>query len=121
MILHENCLPADNSHELSCLICYFEKKAAKFEIVVCCKLWVALYGLRHHRTSLVIKRKWFLAIKADNYYVFSLLTSVPFICRRFGRKLQLFLYQITVYHKMRSISFPKCGHVLLEDVRYKGV
>ena len=25
MILHENCLPADDSHEISCLICYFEK------------------------------------------------------------------------------------------------
>ena len=32
MIFHENCLPADNSHEISCLICCFEK-AAKFEIV----------------------------------------------------------------------------------------
>ena len=42
MILHENRLPAENSHEISCLICYFEK-AAKF--VFCCKivggaLWV---------------------------------------------------------------------------------
>ena len=37
MIIHENCLPADNSREISCLICCFEK-AAKFEIVVCCKL-----------------------------------------------------------------------------------
>ena len=25
MIFHENCLPADNSHEISCLICYFWK------------------------------------------------------------------------------------------------
>ena len=23
IIFHENCLPADNSHEISCLICYF--------------------------------------------------------------------------------------------------
>ena len=30
MILHENRLPADDSHEISCLICYFEK-VAKFE------------------------------------------------------------------------------------------
>ena len=37
MIFHENRLPADDSHEISCLICYFEK-AAKFEIVVCCKI-----------------------------------------------------------------------------------
>ena len=35
MKLHENRLPADDSHEMSCLICYF-LKAAKFEIVVCC-------------------------------------------------------------------------------------
>ena len=25
MILHENRLPADVSHEISCLICYFQK------------------------------------------------------------------------------------------------
>ena len=31
MIFDENRLPADDSHEISCLICYFEK-AAKFEI-----------------------------------------------------------------------------------------
>ena len=37
MICHENRLSADNSHEISCLICYFEK-AAQFEIVFCCKL-----------------------------------------------------------------------------------
>ena len=37
MIFHKNRLPADDSHEISCLIRYFEK-GAKFEIVVCCKL-----------------------------------------------------------------------------------
>ena len=26
MIFHENRLPVDNSHEISCLICYFKKK-----------------------------------------------------------------------------------------------
>ena len=37
MIFHENHLPADDSHEISCLIVIFEN-AAKFEIVVCCKM-----------------------------------------------------------------------------------
>ena len=41
MILHESRLPADNSHEISCLFVIFEK-AAKFEIVVCCKKQVSL-------------------------------------------------------------------------------
>ena len=41
MILHENCLPADDSNEISCLTCYFEK-TAKFEIVVCCNLRVRI-------------------------------------------------------------------------------
>ena len=27
MMFHENRLPADDSHEISCLICYFEKAA----------------------------------------------------------------------------------------------
>ena len=31
MIFHENRLPSDNSHEISYLICYFEK-AAKFKL-----------------------------------------------------------------------------------------
>ena len=29
MIFHENRLPADDSHEISCLICYFRKKNSK--------------------------------------------------------------------------------------------
>ena len=35
LIFHENRLPADDSHEI-CLIIF--EKAAKFEIVVCCKV-----------------------------------------------------------------------------------
>ena len=45
MIFHENRLPADDSLEISCHIVIFEKEA-KFEIVICCKLKVALYCLR---------------------------------------------------------------------------
>ena len=30
MILHENRLPADDSHEISCLICYFCKSGKNF-------------------------------------------------------------------------------------------
>ena len=37
MIFHENRLPADDSHEIARLICYFGK-ATESEIVVCCKL-----------------------------------------------------------------------------------
>ena len=44
MIFHENRLPADDSHGISCLVCYFEK-AAKFEIDVCCIFLVPLSGL----------------------------------------------------------------------------
>ena len=36
MIFHENLLPAEDSHEYHELSVIFEK-AAKFEIVVCCK------------------------------------------------------------------------------------
>ena len=44
MVLHENCLPADNSHEISCFICLFVfEKGAKFETVVCCIIGGALY------------------------------------------------------------------------------
>ena len=31
MILHENRLPADDSHEISCLICYFRKSDKIFK------------------------------------------------------------------------------------------
>ena len=43
MILHENRLPADDSYEISCLICYFEK-VAKFEN--CCLLQIIGGALR---------------------------------------------------------------------------
>ena len=29
MIFHEICLPAEDSHEISCLICYLKKKNGK--------------------------------------------------------------------------------------------
>ena len=45
MRFHENPLPADHSHEIIMPNLLF-LKAVKFEIVVCCKLKVALYGLR---------------------------------------------------------------------------
>ena len=36
MIFQENLLPPDDSHEMLCLVIF--EYAAKFEIVVCCKL-----------------------------------------------------------------------------------
>ena len=35
--IHENCLPADNSHDTSSII-GFKKKETQFENVVCCKI-----------------------------------------------------------------------------------
>ena len=32
MIYYENCLPADNSHEISCLICFFFKKRQNLKL-----------------------------------------------------------------------------------------
>ena len=32
MILHENRLPADDSHAISCLICYFMKKQQNLQL-----------------------------------------------------------------------------------------
>ena len=32
MILNENCLPADNSHEISYLFCYFLKKQQNLKV-----------------------------------------------------------------------------------------
>ena len=43
MIYHENCLPADNSHEISCLICYFWKGG---NIWNCCLLQIIGDALR---------------------------------------------------------------------------
>ena len=37
MIFHENRLPAEDSHEISCLIVILEN-VTKFETVLCCKL-----------------------------------------------------------------------------------
>ena len=40
MILHENRLPADDSHEISCLICYFCKNGKIFN----CRLLQTIGG-----------------------------------------------------------------------------
>ena len=37
-------MPADDSHEIACFVCCL-KREVEFEIVVRCKLKVALYGL----------------------------------------------------------------------------
>ena len=43
MILHENRLPADDSHEISYLkLIFFFEKAAKFFVVLCCIVGGAL-------------------------------------------------------------------------------
>ena len=44
MIYHENRLPAEDSHEILFIIVFFEK-ATKFEIVVCCKLYLVCHLL----------------------------------------------------------------------------
>ena len=51
IIFSENRLVADNSHEISCFIIF--EKAAKFEIVVFCKLKVGLYGLSNQLESFI--------------------------------------------------------------------
>ena len=43
MIFHENRLPADHSQNPALFIIF--EKVAKFEIVVCCKVYVVLIGL----------------------------------------------------------------------------
>ena len=40
MILHENRLPADDSHEISCLICYFGKSSK----IINCRLLQIIGG-----------------------------------------------------------------------------
>ena len=43
-------LPADDSHEYHALLVIFEK-VTEFEIVICCKLLVVLYGLEKQISS----------------------------------------------------------------------
>ena len=57
MKFHENRLPADDSHEISCLICYFEI-AAKF-VVVGGALWVCVHALQISNHS---AGWWWLAV-----------------------------------------------------------
>ena len=47
MIFHENRLPADDSHEISCLLCYFQKSCKIFDCrllqIIGGALWVNLF------------------------------------------------------------------------------
>ena len=55
MIFHENHLPADDSHEISCIICYFWK-AGKFW--KCCLLQIIGGALWVNRLPVKISIKW---------------------------------------------------------------
>ena len=55
MIFHENCLPADDSHEISCIICYFWK-AGKFR--KCCLLQIIGGALWVKRLPVKISIQW---------------------------------------------------------------
>ena len=44
MIVHDNRLPADDSHELSCLICYLKNKTKKPSKICYCRLLQIIGG-----------------------------------------------------------------------------
>ena len=55
MVFHENRLPADDSHEISCLICYFEKSADAYREYLSDLVYLSLYligeRVTHHKTK----------------------------------------------------------------------
>ena len=59
MIFHENRLPADDSHDLSCLICYFRKSAKIWN----CRLLQILGG------ALWVNHLWWKAIFVTIFYI----------------------------------------------------
>ena len=69
MILHENRLPADDSHEVLCPYMLFFEKAAKFEIVVCCKFLVAL-------TVFIFEVIWPGMVLSYTYLIYSIALCV---------------------------------------------
>ena len=54
MIFHENRLPADDSHEIACLICYFGKSG---KILHCCLLQIVGGALRVNTGQICIGLK----------------------------------------------------------------
>ena len=69
MILHENRLPTDDSHEISCLFCYFCKSGKFFN---CCllqiigdALWVESIFLLNSLKCFVMKKKDFFSISTQ--------------------------------------------------------
>ena len=71
MIFHENCLPADNSHEISCLICYFLKSSK----ILNCRLLQIVGG------ALRIKRGFFSVLGAFfiPYLVMLMFCGIPLV------------------------------------------
>ena len=73
MIFHENRLPADNSHEISCLICYFLKSSKTLNCrllqIIGGALWINkpsprfVLSFRHGVSNLLVK------IKAPEIYM----------------------------------------------------
>ena len=58
MIFHENRLPADDSHENHALFVIFDK-AAKFEIVVCCKFFGGVLRVKYPQQLCGRKQQFF--------------------------------------------------------------
>ena len=95
MIFHENPLPTDDSHKYHALFVIFEK-AAKLEIVVCCKLYVALYELDHLKSFIIkISFKFHVCIAFINL-------STKFECA---------LFPMNANHDGHRLSVSTCGHL----------
>ena len=72
MILHENHLPADDSHEISCLICYFGKSGKIFNSrlleIIGGALRVKYCALKHRlilKSMFKVKNAFFLHYKTS--------------------------------------------------------
>ena len=80
MIYHENCLPADNSHEISCLICYFGKSSE----ILNCRLLQIIGGALRVKVFSISDKSMF----ADNLRGFFNGTKI-YICDFLKKEIQL--------------------------------
>ena len=90
MIFHENRLPADDSHEISCLICYFLKKQQNLKM-----LSAANYRWRFEVNSIFF----------ENFYV------MPLLANRGIQNPLIKIYDVRVNNSIDFNSFDLTLHL----------
>ena len=122
MIFHKNCLPADNSHEISCLICYFWKSAKIWNCrllqIIGCALWAK------YVKPLVVYLFYYMTFyhfQTQRHVIKQFLAHQIRISVVFTHVRSFYLYLTYLYQPVRKIKTNSCMSAPHSLVTYRSV